>query len=402
MDEPTNKIRLIDKFDKNLLFRKWQVIAALALLLIIVIWWLNRSSSSQYVTTPIIKGDVSSAISTTGTVNPVATVQVGTFVSGTIQKLYCDFNTKVKAGQLCAKIDPRPYQVIYDQAAANLTSAKAQRQKDQAGLIYAAKNYRRDQVLQKRGIISKDALDIDKSALDQAKAQIAVDQATIKQREAALDEAKVNLNYTNIVSPVNGTVVARAIDVGQTVAASFQTPTLFLIAKDLTKMQVDTNVSESDIGGAKLGQKAEFTVEAYPDEIFQGRVTQVRQAPITVQNVVTYNVVISTNNPKFKLLPGMTANTRIIIAERKNVLLVPVQALRFSLANESRRKRKNLLEDSNIYTLTRNKPIAIPVIKGLSDGTNTEVSGEIKEGDEVIINEIKPNGAEPTRPSLRL
>jgi HlyD family secretion protein len=347
------------------------------------------------VTVPVTRGDVVRVIVTTGTVNPVTTVQVGSYVSGTIQSLYCDYNTKVKAGQLCAKVDPRPYQVVFDQATANLVSAEAQLKKDQASLAYAKVNYGRDVGLQEKGIVSQDVLDNDRSVLDQAIAQVSVDVATIKERQAALNAAKVNLDYTNIVSPVDGTVISRSIDVGQTVAASFQTPTLFLIAKDLTRMQVDTNVSESDVGSAKVGQRASFTVEAYPGEVFQGQVTQVRQAPVSVQNVITYDVVVGVGNPDFKLLPGMTANTRIITDERDNVLRVPVQALRFSPGGRERsgspeQARTGAERPQYIYLLREGKPQRVQVTVGLNDGTNVEIAGEgIKAGEEVIVNEVR-------------
>lgn len=387
---------------------RWQIISLVLLICLTLGYrWFLSSASSTFITAPVKQGNIASAIVTTGTLNPVATVQVGTNVSGTIQTLYCDFNTKVKAGQLCAKIDPQPYQVAYDQAAANLKSAIAQQKKDYATYVYAKANYERDRGLLKTGVVSQDTVDLDKSTLDQAIAQNAVNDAAIKQKEAALDAAKVNLNYTNIVSPVDGTVVSRSIDVGQTVAASFQTPTLFLIAKDLTQMQVDTNVSESDVGAAKSGQRATFTVEAYPDQLFDGKVTQVRKAPISVQNVVTYDVVIATNNPALTLLPGMTANTRIITNEHKNVLFVPIQALRFSLAGKSETLTANEPSSvkKHVYILRYGRAKQIPVTVGLSDGTNVEIaSDEIKVSDAVIINEIKSDkstNVAPTRSVLR-
>ena len=375
-----------------------------------VLWWYQQPAAPQFVTVPLAAGDVVRVAVATGTVNPLALVQVGSSVSGTIQSLYCDFNTKVTAGQLCAKIDPRPYKVVVEQARANLASANAQLKKDHASLTYAKLNFERDSRLQKRGIVSQDTVDNDKSAFDQASAQIAVDKATVQQRQAALDAALVNLDYTDIVSPVDGTVISRTIDVGQTVAASFQTPNLFLIAKDLTKMQVDTSVSESDIGGVKAGQAAIFTVEAYPDKTFHGQVVQVRQAPITVQNVVTYDVVIAVDNPDFQLLPGMTANMRIILEERKNVLRVPVQALRFSLEPAVRRGNSNgagaaQSHPQRIYVLRDGKPVAIPVTVGLTDGTYTEISGDgVTAGDAIIVNQIQPgdtNASAPRRSPLR-
>lgn len=363
--------------------------------LAIVLWMQRQPAEVQYVTAQVKTANIVKTVLTTGTVNPVTTVQVGAYVSGTILSLSCDYNTIVKAGQLCAKIDPRPYQVVYDQAAANLDSAQAQLKKDQASQTYAKLHYDRDVSLLKSGSVSKDTVENDQNALDQANAQVAVDEATIKQRQAALDAAKVNLDYTDITSPVDGTVVSRSIDVGQTVASSFQTPTLFLIAKDLTKMELDTNVNESDVGAVKAGLKAQFSVEAYPNKVFEGQVVQVRQAPITVQNVVTYNVVIGVDNSELLLLPGMTANTRIISDEHDNVLTVPAQALRFSLKNGGNAEVKS----QRVYVLRDGKPLRVPVAVGLGDGTNVEISSQdIKQGDDVIINEIKDQDSKNSAP----
>jgi HlyD family secretion protein len=295
-----------------------------------LIWLSQRPPATQFVTASVERGAITRTITASGTVNPVVTVQVGAFVSGAIQTLTCDYNTKVLKGQLCAKIDPRPYETLVGEASANVDAAKAQLGKDQANLAYTNLNNARGQTLLARGFLSKDGADITQNAYGQALAQTRLDIATIEQRQAALHAAQVNLNYTNIVSPVDGTVVSRNVNVGQTVASSFQTPTLFLIATDLTQMQVDTNVSESDISGAVEGNRATFTVSAYPGRVFRGKVTQARQAPISVQNVITYDVVIGAGNPDLVLKPGMTATARIIAAERQDVLRVPVQALTYS------------------------------------------------------------------------
>jgi len=390
---------------------RWVVVAGVVLAVIAgLVWWNTRSGPPRYVTSPVTRGDVVRSIITSGAVNPVVTVQVGTYVSGVIKAIYCDFNTEVKAGQLCAKIDPRPYQLIVDQDAANLASAQAQLKKDEAALAYAQTNYQRDLKLRKEGIVSQEELDSDRSVFNQARAQLALDKAAVKQREAALNAARVNLGYTDIVSPVDGIVVSRNVDVGQTVSASFQTPTLFLIAKGLTMMQVDTSVSESDVGAAKVGQKALFTVEAYPGKTFEGRVTQVRQAPITVQNVVTYDVVVSVDNPDRELLPGMTANTRIITEERKNVLRVPLQALRFTPGGLSARKNSGSTADrqsqpeSRVWVLRDGKPHAVPVATGLTDNSNVEITGgELQAGDAVIVNETTSatSRSAPQRTRLR-
>jgi HlyD family secretion protein len=377
--------------------RRWLVILAVLIAGAAgSLWWVKSSEPLHFVAVPAAKGDVARSIIATGTVNPVVTVQVGSYVSGVIQSLHCDFNTEVKAGQLCAKIDPRPYQMTVDQAKANLASAKAQLLKDQASLAYAKTNYERDRGLLKRGIVSQDTVDSDKSAYDQGLAQVKLDEATILQRDAALKAAQVNLDYTDIVSPVDGTVVLRNVDVGQTVAASFQTPTLFLIAKDLTKMQVDTNVSETDVGGARVGQDASFTVEAYPNKRFHGMVAQIRQAPITVQNVVTYDVVISVDNPKLLLFPGMTANVRIITDDRKDVLKVPLQALRFEpkgLSPEGGANETPRQTGSRVWVLRGGRPVPIPVKVGIDDGTSVEITGgSLEPGARVIVDEVSGSG----------
>ena len=364
---------------------------------------LDKPAPPTYVTTPAAKGDVVRTVVTTGSVNPVVTVQVGSYVSGPIKALYCDFNTKVKAGQLCAKIDPRTYDVALAQAKANLATAKAQHAKDRAGLAYAKLNYERDRGLVARGIVSQETVDADKSAYEQAAAQVKLDEATIAQRQAALEGAQVNLDYTDIVSPVDGIVVSRNVDVGQTVAASFQTPTLFLIAKDLTKMQVDTNVSESDIGRVKVGDRATFTVEAYPKKTFEGRVKEVRQAPITVQNVVTYDAVIGVDNPERLLLPGMTANAKIVTEERNDVLRVPQQALRFEpqgLPAAGGQPARGARREPRVWILKAGRPVAVPVTVGLEDGTWAEITGgELAQGDAVVTDESAAGAAAARRPA---
>ena len=248
----------------------------------------NRESGVRYVTHKVTQGPIVRAVTTSGTVNPVITIQVGTDVLGVIQARYCDYNTAVRKGQVCAKIDPRPYQVVVDQDKATVGVGRAQLIKDQADLTYARLAYERNKKLVASKSVSQDVLDVAKSTLDKAAAQIGVDEATLALQEAQLSAAEINLGYTDIVSPVDGTVVSRSVEMGQTVAASFQTPTLFLVATDLTTMQVDTNVSESDIGAIKRGDKTTFTVESFPNRIFRGEVAEVRQSPQTIQNVVTY------------------------------------------------------------------------------------------------------------------
>ena len=367
----------------------------------------RRAEQSAYTTAEVSRGKIVRTISTTGAVDPVITVEVGAYVSGTLVACYCDFNTQVKSGQLCAKIDPRPYQVIVDQDVANLATAQAQLRKDQANLVYGKIAYQRDLGLLKHGVVSQDAVDNDKSVYDQDQAQVKLDEATILQRQAELHAAQVNLDYTNIVSPVDGIVVARNITIGQTVAASFQTPTLFLIAQDLAKMQVDTNVSESDVGAARVGQRASFTVEAFPKRTFWGEVTQIRKAPITVQNVVTYDVVVIVDNSDLALLPGMTANTSIITDERDDVVRVPLPALRFApqglrqaeehAGGTSHRAGKKA--ESGVWLLQEGQLHRVPVTIGLTDATFAEVvQGDLKPGDPVVVDEFgrsEPNGNGP-------
>jgi HlyD family secretion protein len=388
--------------------RRWRPWLGLVMLLVAVIAAVTylktrKEKTVRYVSSPIARGTVTMALTATGTVNPVTVVEVGTYVSGTIQRWYCDYNTPVTVGYLCAQIDPRPFQVVADQAVANLAVAKAQLAKDRATLAYAKVTYERDVGLLGRGIVSQATVDSDKSVYDQDQAQILYDESAIDEKQAELNAANVNLGYTKIISPVKGTVVSRAIEVGQTVAASFQTPILFLIATNLTKMQVDTNVSESDVGGVKVGNKATFTVQAYPGRIFHGTVRQVRQAPNTVQNVVTFDVVVSVNNPDGALMPGMTATTRIIKAERSDVLTVPQQALRYRPGGRSEKRSADAAapgdksvgaagdkaQRGRIWLLRAGQPVPVQVTTGLDDGGSVEVlKGDLQAGDQVIVSEV--------------
>jgi HlyD family secretion protein len=369
--------------------RHWLVAGVAALLVVAIaaaVWWaLAERSTIHYVSLPVAKGAVTRTVTATGTVNPELTIIVGTYVSGVIQQLFCDYNTQVKKGQVCAKIDPRPYQSIVDENRANLAVAKAQLEKDKASLTYTKLALDRAGTLVQTHAVSQDSYDLAKSTYDQAQAQIAFDQATIQQRQASLDAAQINLDYADIVSPVDGTVVSRNVTMGQTVAASFQTPTLFLIATDLTRMEVDANVSESDIGGIKLGNKATFTVDAYPKRTFEGTVSQVRRSPQTVQNVVTYDVVISVDNSDLTLMPGMTAASRIVVDQRNDVIRVPNQALRYIPGGVA-----GVIPSGHaqIWVLQDGQPVSIPVVAGLDDDSFTEiVSGDVKPGDLVVTAE---------------
>jgi HlyD family secretion protein len=382
-------------------FVSWKIGGRLlAVVLVIVVgiaYFMHRGSgAAKYVTEAAAKGDIVQAVTATGTVNPVVTVQVGSYVSGPITQMLCDFNTKVTKGQLCAKIDPRTYQNTLDQAQANLANAIAVSHKDAATLEYDKVTFERDQKLIRDNVISQDALDSAESVYHAAAAQVEVDKAAIMQQQAAVNAAKVNLGYTDIISPVDGTVVSRNVDLGQTVAASFQTPTLFLIAQDLTKMQVDTNVSESDVGPVRVGQKAGFTVDAFSDRTFWGTVAQVRQSPITVQNVVTYDVVIAVSNPELLLMPGMTANARIVTAERDGVLKIPLQAIRFSPAStpddhqhhHNGTKPAGSNRNAHVWVSDGGKLRKVNIVRGLDDGNVVEVvSGDLQAGDQVVIDQ---------------
>jgi HlyD family secretion protein len=378
-----------------------RTIIPLLIVAVAVVYFLRRGDASpRYVTAAVTRGPIVRSVIATGTVNPVTTVQVGSYVSGPIQAIYADFNSPVKAGQLIAKIDPRPFQVKVDEARAALDNAKAQLLKDQADMAYKKITYERDANLLRAEVVSRDTLDSANSAYRQAVAQVALDRANIEQQQANLHDATVNLNYTNIVSPVDGTVVSRNVDVGQTVAASFQTPTLFLIARDLTQMQVDTNVSESDIGNVHSGETAEFTVDAFPHRTFEGAVTQVRQAPISIQNVVTYDVVVTVANPEMLLKPGMTANVTIINARRDNVVRVPMQALRFSPNGVQRDPSARPSRQARVWIQQRGNLVPVPIIAGLDDGANVEVvSGDLHPGEMVVTAENRDRAA-ATGPQL--
>jgi HlyD family secretion protein len=356
---------------------RWLAVALLALAAAAgVAWWvMQRSAPVQYVTAPLGRGAITRAVTATGTVNPVLTVIVGTYVSGVIQNLFCDYNTQVRASQVCARIDPRPYQATFDQYSGQLLRDQAVLDKDRTDLA-------RYQQLAAQNSIARQQAEDQGYVVNQ-------DEATVKLDQALVEGAKLNLDYTDIISPVNGTVVSRSVTGGQTVAASFQTPTLFLIATDLKQMEVDTNASEGDIGGVKEGDTATFTVDAFPQRVFQGKVTQVRQSPQTVQNVVTYDVVVEVDNSDLALVPGMTASTQIIIDQRNGVLRVPNQALRYvpgglsSVGAGGARPPTN--KQPQVWVLRDGQPVAVTVVTGLSDDNFTEiVKGDLNPGDQVI------------------
>ncbi len=353
----------------------------------------------RYVTAPMSRGLVATSVSASGTVNAETVVQVGSYVSGIIQSVHCDFNTAVHRGQLCAKIDPRLYQATVDQQVATLATAMAQREKDKANLTYTELVHERATSLVKRRDVSQETLDLAANNHLQAQAQMTIDDALILQQTAALNVAKVNLGYTDIVSPVDGTVVSRSVAQGQTVAASFQTPTLFVIATDLSRMQVDTYVSESDISSVKPGAKAFFSVSGLPATPFPATVQQIRQAPQTVQNVVTYDVVLSADNKALLLKPGMTAVARIVIAEHDGVLRVPSAALRYAPAAAASSVPPAAPMGARVWVLRNGRPQPVAITPGLDDYANTEVlAGDLRLQDQIIIAEHGDAGSSPGAP----
>jgi HlyD family secretion protein len=424
----------------------WTALALIIVLAAVAVWWWRgRNPPLHYVTARVTQGNIQRAVNMTGALNPVVTAQVESFVSGNIKSWSCDYNTPVTAGQICALIDPLPFQVVVDQDTASLHSAMAQLAKDRVAAANQAVVYAYDQKLIDQGIVSRETLNADKATLDQGQAQVNLDIANIAQQRALLHGAQVNLGYTKIHSPVNGMVITRYIDVGQTVVSSLSAAPLFLIGKDMHFMQVDTNVSEADVGGVKPGQRTYFTVQSYPNRTFWGSVRQVREGPITVQNVVTYDVVIDVKNDDLALFPGMTADAHIITAERSNVLRVPLPAIRFNPEGVSRTPRaggqgregganrgaaeirgaaenrgagENQGESgeerhspggatgihagsgrsgasggrAQIWLLRDGKLVSVRVHTGLDDGTLIEVAGEdLKVDDVVVVNAVRPN-----------
>lgn len=371
----------------------------------------ERKEPVRYRTAEIERGSVMSVVSAIGTINPVVSVQVGTQVSGMVKSLHADFNTRVKAGDTVAIIDPEPFRARREQAASNLEMARSSVARARADLAQRKRELDRVQSLVEQQFVAQNDVDVALTNYESAEAQLRVVEAQVRQAEAALHVADLELKHTVIRSPVDGIVVARNVEVGQTVAASFATPNLFLIALDLTRMQVDTNVSESDIGGMTEGKEATFTVDAYPGVQFAGTIRQVRLAPINVQNVVTYNVVVAVDNPDLKLKPGMTANVSIVVAQRDQILKVPNAALRFmppqSERGESHARAGTgdkpetrtdggrpgaIAADSSgssrkIWKLgTTGEPEPLAVQTGISDGLWTEVlAGPIAEHDKVIV-----------------
>jgi HlyD family secretion protein len=390
----------------------------------------QSGSNQKFRFAKVEKGEVNLVVTATGIINPVVTVLVGSQVSGTIKALYADFNSQVKQGQLIAQIDPAIFDAQVEQARANVSNAKANLENAKANLVKAEvavldakRNFDRNKPLLERQVIAQATLDTAQANYDTAvaqkevaKAQIESANAQVEQMKAALSMAETNLRYTIIRSPVNGTVISRNVDVGQTVAASLQAPTLFSIAKDLTKMQVDTNVSEADVGRIMVGQDSTFTVDAYPDRTFHGKVSEIRNAPTTIQNVVTYDVVILVDNSDLKLKPGMTANVSVMIAHREGVLKIPNAALRFRPVSAKSESGKGGTpqkvgeqvktggadqgKPGRVWVLsTAGEPTPLSIVLGITDGTFSEViSGDLREGAGVIVEETSSKKSQSSSP----
>lgn len=363
-----------------------------ALVAIVVIGGTITSSAIKnrvhYETTPITQCTITQVVEASGTINPVNTVSVGSTVSGLIKAIYVDYNSIVKKGQLLAQIDPANFEAAVQQNQAQINSAESDMAKIQAVTEMSRKTYSRYKNLYKKNFIAKSELDQAESDYLSNLAQIGAARAKINQARASYKTAMTNLGYTKIIAPVDGTIISREIDLGQPVAASFQAPELFTIAQDLTKMQIEVNVSEADIGKVKEGQQVTYTLDGYPDRLFYGKVTQVRISPTTVSNVVTYSVIVGVDNKDLTLKPGMTANVSIITSKSEDVLCAPSVALKYTPETDGKK-----YQSQGLWILANKKPQRIDIETGASDDTNIEVkSDKIKVGDKVIIgasNQVK-------------
>ncbi|MFN0063482.1 MAG: efflux RND transporter periplasmic adaptor subunit [Myxococcaceae bacterium] len=343
----------------------------------------------EYETAEADRGKVVAKVTATGTLSALVTVQVGAQVSGRIAQLFVDFNSPVKQGDILAKMDAQLFVAAVQQARANHMAAQGNLARARAEAKQAGRELARTRALSARDLVAPADLDASRAAAEAQRATVRAAEGSLAQSQAALEQAETNLAYTTIVSPIDGVVISRAVDVGQTVAATLQAPTLFTLAKDLRQMQVDTNVAESDVGKLQPGMSATFRVDAFPGEHFEGLVRQIRNAPQTVQNVVTYDAVIDVANPQEKLRPGMTANVTFIYASREGVLRVPNAALRYRPPpgkTDAGTQRESPPKDARTVHLLRDgQPQPVSVVTGITDGSFTEVvSGELREGDKVI------------------
>ena len=357
--------------------KKIGIAAAAIVLIAIVAFMLTGNKKEQkvtYTTAKVERQNIENTVTATGTIEPVTSVTVGTQVSGIVSKLYVDYNSVVKKGQVIAELDKTNLISELNTAKANLSSA-------QSTLNYEKTNFGRYKTLYQKGLVSADDYENARLSYDKARQQVVSAKENVQ-------KAQTNLGYATITSPIDGVVLSKSVEEGQTVAASFNTPELFTIAKDLTDMRVIADIDEADIGGVKEGQRVTFTVDAFPDDLFEGEVTQVRQQATTESNVVTYEVVISAPNKDLKLKPGLTANVTIFTLEKKNVTAVPAKALRFTPNETLLQEGQNIADckgDHKVWTLENNVFKAHAVEIGTTNGTTTEITGGIKEGTEVLI-----------------
>lgn len=361
------------------------IIAIISILIILLLALIAKKlfiKGDEYVLAPLKRATITKVIEASGTINPVQTATVGAQVSGKITAVYVDFNSPVKKGQLLAEIDTSLFQASVDQQRANIQNAKAQLRKLEATTNYDKLMYQRYSNLLKKGYVSKAEVDQLKAVYLADVASIEAQKAQIRENEASLRTAESNLGYTKIISPVDGVIISKDVEVGETVASSFQTPELFSVAEDLTKMQIETNVSEADIGNVSVGQEADYTIDGYPNETFKGYVNQVRLSSTTTSNVVTYTVVITVDNKDLKLKPGMTANVSIVVNKKENILTVINPALKFTPVG-----RDVKYDTQGIWVLDKNKkPERITIETGISDDVKTEIiTDKLKENDMVII-----------------
>ena len=376
MDEKNNKLG-----NSFVLNKKTVIIAVSAFLIGGCGYLFMHKNKVHYETQAVKRCTITQVVEASGTINPVNIVSVGSTVSGLMKEIYVDYNSEVKKGQLLAQIDPANFQASVDQNLAQINNAEANMARLQAEMVYSEKTYNRYKNLYAKNFIARSELDQAESDYLAKKASINAQRASIAQARANLNTSMTNLGYTKIIAPVDGTIIKRAIDVGQPVAASFQAPELFTIAQDLRQMQIEVNVSEADIGKVKTGQEVEYTLDGYPDLTFSGKVTQVRLDSVTTSNVVTYTVIVGVSNEDLKLKPGMTANVSIITNKSENVLCVPSIALKYT-PDVSGQKYK----EQGIWILDGDKPERVTIKEGASDDTNVEIISEkIKEGDKVVV-----------------
>ena len=441
----------------SMLRRKWWLFAALAAVIVGVVIFVrmkNKADVATYETVSVDRGNIVAKVTATGTLSALVTVQVGSQVSGRIKELHADFNSEVHKGEVIAVIDPQIFEASLEQARANLSASQGDLLSSQVRAKDAERQYTRAKSLAERQLIAQADLDTAQANYEAAQAQVQSSQGKVAQAKANYSQAKVNLDYTIIKSPIDGSVVSRSVDVGQTVAASLQAPTIFVLAENLRKMQVDTSVAEADVGKLAPGMRASFTVDAYPNQRFDGTVRQVRNAPQVLQNVVTYDAVVDVDNPELKLKPGMTANVNFVSAEKENVVRIPNSALRFRAPTEwtakdrpaksgsgadgterhagsgQRRNRTNgavagapptmpspaegtapanpsaaagsdtaapVFDKASrkvVWKLVNNKPEKVSVSVGVTDGSTTEMTeGALHEGDSLITEVLTESGA---------